>query len=244
MSATKNDEGRIQRLKDIADDLAREQAALGVQATLDANLSHLRAIKDTELNWLQLFAVVTLPAIGYLMGVGDDNAMLGWPIVALILLYLLLTGWIQYVFLRERISYYSVLRSVVRARSFFGLFDINHLSPHFAGSAFPKAFGPRPTENGTQPQSSFLRRQIYTLILYSGVLLAAGFRMYPKSPWPLLLCVLAFVFDVAWLAYLFYCDDVVLKADTAAEKDLAGSDPTWFPQTGGPGRCPPIAKRG
>ena len=230
MSVPNNDKVRIHRLKDITDNLAREQAALGVQATLDANLSHLRSIKDTELNWLQLFAVVTLPAIGYLMGVGDDNAMLGWPIVPLILLYLILTGWIQYVFLRERISYYSVLRSVVRAQNLLGLFDINLLSPHFAGSAFPKGFGPRPTENGTQPQSSFLRRQIYTVILYSGVLLAAGFRMYPKSSWPLGLCVLAFLLDILWLWYIFYYDDVVLKARTAAEKDLAGSDPAWFSQ--------------
>ncbi|MFH1922208.1 MAG: hypothetical protein ABIP48_20280, partial [Planctomycetota bacterium] len=105
MSNASDQQAPIQRLKDIPDPLVREYATLGVQVTLEANLSHLRSIKDTELNWLQMFAVVTLPAIGYLMGVGDSNPMLGWPIVIVVVVYLLLTGWVQYVFLRERISY-------------------------------------------------------------------------------------------------------------------------------------------
>jgi hypothetical protein len=220
----------IQRLKDIEDASVRDNATLGVQVTLAANLSHLRSIKDTEVNWLQLFAIITLPAIGYLMGVGDDNPLLGGPIILLIFFYLALTGWIQFVFLCERISYYSVLRSVVRAQNLLGLLDIKYLSPHFADSAFPREFGPRPEENGTQPQSSFLRRQTYTLVLYVGVLLAAAFRTYSVSAWFLAVAVLALAVDLAWLGFIFRRDDAILKEHTAAEEGLAGSDPGWFPR--------------
>jgi hypothetical protein len=196
---------------------------------LEGKLSHLRSIKDTEVKWLQLFAIITLPAIGYLMGIGDDNPLLGPPIILLFFLYLALTGWIQYVFLRERISYYSVLRSVLRAQNLLGLMDAKYLSPHFAGSAFPRGFGPSPGENGTQPQSSFLRRQIYTVILYMGVLLAAMFRTYSVSAWFSVIAIFALVGDLVWLGFIFYRDDGVLREHTAAEKDLAGSDPAWFP---------------
>lgn len=229
MTSASDQPAPIGRLKDIADEELQRRATVGVQLTLEANLSHLRYIKDTELKWLQMFAVLTLPAIGYLMGVGDTNPMLGWPIIVVVLAYLLLTGWVRYVLLRERISYYSILRSVVRGQNLFGLFDINYLSPHFAGSAFPKGFGPYPEHNGTQPESSFLRRQLYVLILYFGVLAAAAFRTCSVSFWFVVVAALCFALDLVWLGYIFYRDEIVLKADTAGEKDLAGSDPTWFP---------------
>lgn len=233
MSKTSDHQVPIQRLKDIGDPLVREQVTLGVQITLEGNLAHLRSIKDTELNWLQMFAILTLPAIGYLMGVGDDNPVLGWPIIPVFVLYLLLTGWLQYVLLRERISYYSVLRSVVRSQNLLGLFDIDYLSPHFADSPFPREFGPQPEENGTQPQSSFLRRQIYTVMLYVGFLLAAAFRACSASSRLLpitavIVAALCLALDLVWLRYIFDWDETMLKAHTAREKDLAGSDPTWF----------------
>lgn len=222
----------IQRLKDIEDASVRDHAVLGVQATLDANLSHLRSIKDTELNWLQLFAIVTLPAIGYLMGVGDENPVFGWPILLVMLFYLAFTGWVQHTFLRERISYYSVLRSVVRAQNLLGLFDFNYLSPHFAGSAFPKGFGPNPERNGTQPLSSFLRRQVYTLILYTGMPGVVAFRTFSATLWFAAVattCIVCLLLDVVWLRYLFSLDETILKAETAGERDLAGYDPAWSP---------------
>ncbi|MBI3468351.1 MAG: hypothetical protein HY000_35570 [Planctomycetes bacterium] len=201
-----------------------------VHITLQANLAHLRSIKDTEHHWLDLFALVTLPTIGYVMTVEDANPVMGWPLMVVLIIYLILLAWMQYVLMRERFSYYSVLRSVVRAQNLLGLFDVRFLSPHFAGSAFPKGFGPYPDQNGTQPQSSFLRRLIYTVLLYFGLVLAIWFRSMAIS-WSFTLVPFGcFVLDLCWLAYIFCHDQQQLARETAREAGLAGAEPTWFPQ--------------
>jgi hypothetical protein len=218
----------IQRLAEIRDPATHEAVAHGVQITLDANLAHLRSIKDTEHKWLDLLSIITLPAVGYLMAVEDCNAVWGWALLVVLGMYLVVTCWMQYVLLRERFSYYAVLRSVVRAQNLLGLFDVGFLSPHLAGSAFPRGFGPYPDREGTRPFSSFLRRQLYTLILFSGLLAAAAFRT-PVQPGLFgTLALVCLAGDVAWLVYLFRRDRQSLEHATAQEVDLAGADPAWF----------------
>jgi len=222
----------IQELSELQDERQRELVTQGLSVTLEANLAHLRAIKDTELQWLNLFSLITLPAIGYLMSVSDRNAIWGWPLIVLMASYLIVTAGVQYAQLRERLSYYSVLRAVVRAQNLFGLIRIGYLSEHFANSAFPKGFGPNPELDGTQPQSSFLRRQLYTVLLFAGLLGAAFFRTPVYRYLTGVFALAMFIADVLWLACLFRWSRDSLASATAAECSLAGADPRWFPSEG------------
>jgi hypothetical protein len=220
----------IQKLTEIEDEKFREYAAQGIQITLDGNLAHLRSIKDTEHKWVDLFSIVTLPAIGYLMTVDATNPVWGWPIAVVVGFYFALTAWLQYVLLRERYSYYSVLRSVVRAQRLLGLFEIGFLSPHFAGSAIPRGFGPHPEADGTQPYSSFLRRQVYVLILFVSLMATLMFRntFQPMTVGAVIVIVVGL--DVLWLIGVFVRDRHLLTTATERERGLAGADPAWFPE--------------
>ena len=220
----------IQRVWQIADEKLRGSVIQGIQITLDANLSHLRSIKDTEHKWVDLHSLITLPAIGYLMTVDRANDVWGWPLVAVVSAYLLLTGWVQYVLLRERYSYYSVLRTVARAQNFLGLYEVGFFSPHFAGSAFPRGYGPHPEADGTQPYSSFLRRQAYTIILFASLLATAGFRNTFLPGTFGVLTGAAFLVDLLWLVMIFQWDRTLLTTATEQERGLAGADPSWFPK--------------
>jgi hypothetical protein len=220
----------IRRLTDIADPDLRKDATLGVQITLEANLAHLRSIKDTETKWLELYAILAGPATGYVMGVQDTCAIFNWPLVFMLLLYLALTAWLQNLLLRERFSYYSVLRSVIRSQNLLGLFDISYLSEHFANSAFPAGLGPNPAKNGTQPLSSFLRRMLYVFLLYLGLLLAAFFRWCSISPWFIIAPVACLICEFCIFAGIFWWDKKHLVEETEREAGLAGYEDAWFPK--------------
>jgi hypothetical protein len=224
----------IRRLTEIEDPLAREHALLGVQTALAGGLAHLRAIKDTEHKWLELYAILVLPVIGYLMSVGATNAIFNWPLVVLLLVYLVISASLQYVLLRERLSYYAVLRLVVRSQNLLGLFDIAYLSEHFANSAFPRGYGPNPAENGTQPQSSFTRRLAYVLVLFGGLVLTAIFRWWSISPWFIVVPALCVACDGFFLWWIYRWDKQELAKATVAEARLAGSEDAWFPSPGTP----------
>jgi len=218
------------RLTQIEDSDLRANATLGVQVTLAAHLAHLRSIKDTEHKWLELYAILILPAIGYVMTVADTCAIFSWPLVVMLLLYLVLTAWLQNLLLRERFSYYAVLRSVIRSQNLLGLFDVNYLSAHFANSAFPPGFGPIPAEDGTQPQSSFRRRLRYVLFLYSALLLAAAFRWWSICQWFMVAPILFFFCGTFLYCHTFWADRKGLINMTAQEEGLAGSEADWFPR--------------
>ncbi|MGO8691441.1 MAG: hypothetical protein ACLQLG_17600 [Thermoguttaceae bacterium] len=230
MSTTSPQPDSVRRLTDIRDAAQRENATKGVQVTLEAHLAHLRSIKDTEHKWLELYAVLVLPAIGYLMSVDATNPIFNWPLVVMLVMYLGVSVWLQYVLLRERVSYYAVLRSVIRSQNLLGLFDIRYLSEHFANSAFPKGFGPNTAVNGTQPWSSFLRRLLYVVLLLAALFLAAGFRWWSISRGFVVVPVLCFLFEVAVIFCVFHLDSCGLREATAREANLAGCEERWFPK--------------
>ena len=118
---------------------------------------------------------------------------------------------------------------MTRAQNLLGLFEIGFLSQHFAGSAFPKGFGPHPEVDGTQPYSSFLRRQLYITILFLS-LMATGFFRNSFHPIAFgLFIAIAIVIDVLGLLGIFARDRRLLRTATERERGLAGADPRWFP---------------
>jgi hypothetical protein len=189
-------------------------------AMMQTQLATLQSIKAGEMQWLQFYTIVTVPAIGFLMA--SDPCKIA-PMVGLTLFaYLLITGWFQYVLLKERHSYFGVLRSVVRAQNLLGLYKSNFLSPHFANSAFPKKLGPCKAKDGTHPYSSFLNRQLYVCLFFVGLTLAGFYQA--RHFWGLTVLLI----DTAWVFVIFIWDRKCLYRQTFNEQNLSGSDPKWF----------------
>lgn len=197
-----------------------------VIAQLQGHMQHLRSIKDMELKWLDRFSAVTLPLAAYLFAVGSNNALLrGSAPVLLLVAVAFFTGWIQNVLRKERRSYFRVMRAVVRAQNYLGMFDINFVPEIMANSPFPKGLGPNPDVDGTQPYSSFLHRQVYTLIVLIAVALLTVFRRPDLS-----LCLAIIPLDVLWLYFVYRQDARDLRNEALAEKGLAGTEADWFPE--------------
>lgn len=194
-------------------DPADQATAVGAMiSTLDGHLAHLREIKQLEMAWVDRFSVLILPAIAY-FAASDPNKndfsqyQLAWTIFA----YFILTVCIQNVLLNERRSYYRVLRSVVRAQNYLGLFRLNFLSKALAGAAFPKGLGPNQDRNGTQPFRTFLYRQSYTFALFLILVLVAIYQNVAMTKYSLLV-----VFDLLWLVNIYWRDYRDLRSSTVS----------------------------
>jgi rfaE bifunctional protein nucleotidyltransferase chain/domain len=215
-------------LTDLEDPEVRSVAETGVSTTIQSNLAHLRSIKETELKWLELLAVVSLASVGYILAASNNNPIIGWAMSGPVISFFLFVAWIQFVLASERLSYYGVMRSVVRGQNLLGLYEMRFLAPRHANSAFPKGMGPDPATNGTQPFSSFLHRQIYSTVLLASIVSAATFRVMKNAPdfWKVAVAVL--VLDVLWLVHLFLRDRRMMSNAWKGERTLAGADPSWF----------------
>jgi len=202
-----------------------EQALIAV---MEASIGVLRSIKDAEFRWLELYTLLAGPAVAFLAVRGKSTDLGDALLIGMLAGYFLATIWVQFVLWKERRSYYAVLRTVVRAQNFLGLFKIEFLSDRFANSAFPKGLGPLrlncAQRNGTAPFSSFLQRHIYVLFVFVGLGLALVHNGLQSFWW-----VLGVLCDVFWVIALFLYDHSVLYREALEEKHLAGSDPTWFP---------------
>jgi hypothetical protein len=195
-------------------------------ATMQTQLSALQSIKAGEMRWVQFYAVLIAPAIGFL--IAGDSCKVARIAPYVIPAYLLVTMWLQYVLMRERHSYYGVLRSVVRAENLLGLSQL--VAKHFANSAFPKGLGPHKEKDGTQRWSSFFARQIYVFLFFFGLAVAGAYQAH--SCGVLIWACGAVAVDLVWGAIIFcYWDPKALRSDTLAEKDVVGSDPAWFTRT-------------
>jgi hypothetical protein len=190
----------------------------GLIAMMQTQLTTLQSIKAGEMQWIQFYTILTAPAIGFLIAGAPCKVA---PILPYIIpAYLVVTGWFQYVLMKERHSYYGVLRSVVRAENLLGLSGF--LAPNFANSAFPKGLGPDKEKDGTQPCSSFLARQIYVFVFFFGLAGASAYQAH--NGWVLIYVA----FDLVWVAIIFCWDQKALRRQTLEEKGLSGSDPAWF----------------
>jgi hypothetical protein len=198
-----------------------------VVTLLEGHLGHLRSIKELELAWLDRYSVLTLPAIGFLIAHDRSTARLPCSLLwIMVSAYLAITLWIQDVLRKERRSYYRVLRSVIRAENYLGLFDVNFLPAVMAGGAFPKGLGPNPSQDGTQPYASFLQRLIYTFIIYTSIVVSALYQNSALIPSIVLIAV-----DLVWLIVVFRRDKIDLRREALLEKGLAGTSPSWYPDT-------------
>lgn len=195
-------------------------------AMMQAQLETLQSIKAAEMRWVQFYTVLIAPAIGFLMA--GDSCEVARIAPYIIPAYLLVTMWLQYILMRERHSYYGVLRSVVRAENLLGLSQL--VAKHFANSAFPKGLGPHKEKDGTQRWSSFFARQIYVFLFFFGLAVAGAYQAHGCRV--LIWACGAVAVDLAWGATIFcYWDPKALRRDTLAERGVIGSDPTWFSRT-------------
>lgn len=195
----------------------------GVVTLLQSQLAQLRSIKDMEVKWLDRYSLFTIPVIAALL-INDpkERQLPGDLLIIILVLYWVVTVWIREVILKERHSYYRVLRSVVRAEHYLGL--VGTFIPNvMADAGFPKGLGPIIGHDGTQAFSSFLHKQIYFLIIYASI---AAASMYQSANW--LLAITLLLLDLVWLIGVFYRDRRVMYSEVLAEKHLTGSSPSWY----------------
>lgn len=194
-----------------------------VQSMIDPLMSTLRSIKDMELQWVEKYTIVTLPVIGYLVISNPSNGLSKPLLSGIIVGYFFFTLWFQDVLRKERRSYYRVLRTLLRAQNYLGLYKIKFLAEPFADAAFPKGLGVNKGKDGTQPYSSFLHRQIYTVVIFLAIISACIYQNGDVA-FSLFLVPL----DVAWLFYVFRLSKTELYKEAKSEEGLAGADPKWF----------------
>ena len=177
-----------------------------IDSILSAYLAQLREIKQIEIAWLDKYTLIALPAAGFLITNGPNKYSIPPGIIWIILLfYLLLTMWVQDILRKERYSYYSVLRVVIRAQKHLGLFG-TLLPKSWANYASPKGVGPDIDKDGTQPFSSFLNRILYILFIFCTIIGAAIYQ--DNSSINALALILL---DILWIIIIFNRDRFNLK---------------------------------
>ena len=149
---------------------------------LGSLMGHLREIKQIEMQWIGVYSILTVPAAGYL-SVNDMSATPGliWVLSGWALGYLLLTGWIQGALCKERLSYYSVMLTVIRLENHLSFFSKRVLPKAMAFAAFPEGVGPNEEirgKDGTQRHSSFRTRIGYTLFIYFALLAGTVYQVW------------------------------------------------------------------
>lgn len=138
-------------------------------ALLQSMHTHLRPIKALELVWIGTYAGLTLPVVAWLVlrsVAGDDLPRLLLAIIAVA--YTAVAWWFREIMLRERLSYYRVLRNVIRLQHWLGAYRWKLLSDKWRDAAYPLGEGPLPHKDGTQQAASFSDRLWYIdAVLYA-----------------------------------------------------------------------------
>ncbi|MCR4315658.1 MAG: hypothetical protein NUW37_04830 [Planctomycetes bacterium] len=194
-----------------------------IRVLMSSHLSHLRSIKDMEMKWLTSFSAISLPGLGYLLATsaGSVGTEMTSLLIALVF-YFCLTCWIQLVLSKERNSYYKVLRTVIRSQKLLGFFDANFLPSYMADAPFPKGIGEFKNIDSTQRCGSFLHRQLYTIFIFSLIVVVCVIRGLNSNAFFLL------AMDIVWLIVLFRFDERDLYRDAINEKELYGADNKWY----------------
>ena len=174
------------------------------------------------------------PPCDWLLGVqlGAANPRLSTPqVLAILVFYVLATAWFQEILLKERLSYYRVLRSVVRLELFLGLVKAGFLSDRSVKEAAPrqaeKTFS---RVRNTQPWSSFLQRLAYCSGILFLIALFCFFHSFESRDRlqvgvVALLCVMI---DVLWVCDVFLRDLKKMKGEVLREKPLAFNPSEWY----------------
>jgi len=201
----------------------------GLSILLDNHLQHLRSIKDTEEKWMERTFAIFGGSIAWLATSPELIRNIHDALMACLFIspFVFVAFFMQHVMAKERLSYYRVMRSVVRAQRLFGMFEHKFLSPGMGSAPFPLGLGPNPGSDGTQPFSSFWYRQGAIVVFLMIFLALAHFQIAPLPQWVAWGCAVA---DLGWLLYLYLRDDIKLYAAVLGEKGLAGFDDGWLPE--------------
>jgi hypothetical protein len=204
-------------------DSLEDKELQGLLVLFEGHLNHLRSIKEVEIAWLDRFSIITLPSIGYFLTRTSNTLPVDADLWLVAIVYLFVTMWMQNSLRQERLSYYRVLRSVIRIQNLLGLFKIGILTERMVDAPFPKGLGPHPKNDGTQPFASFMRRQVYTWIIYTSLIVVIVYKNILL--WPLIGLI---IIDAVFLVFVYIRDQNDLKNEAIKDKNLAGSDPMWY----------------
>lgn len=198
---------------------------------MTSQISILRSIKTNELTIVYHYIVLMLAAIGFFSTFASSlkNIHMFWAIQFLILFFVI---WFLYILLKERGSYYNLLRALLRIQNYLGLFGTANnegerekilLSLSVLDSGFPKGFGVYKDKDGTKPGSSFLARIVIVIIVY-GVFLMIS---YSNQEITYLYRLALFGTALSFAAGFFYKDSTFQKKNAAIESGLLGFEDDW-----------------
>jgi len=199
---------------------------------LETQINVLRAIKSNEMTWIYYYLLVMLAIIALLNTQGFNISLRNFIVLQSFIL--IMTIGFMYILLKERESYYNVLRQVIRIENYLGFFGYyNSMNNEVSGivlrdntfnSAFPVGYGPEKTENGTKPYSSFLWRMLFTLLIYLFFIVVTS----KENLVPFYCQISMIIFPVFFLIYLFKLDNRLQVENTLKEKGLLGAEESWF----------------
>ncbi len=193
---------------------------------LDNHLQHLRSIKDTEEKWLERMFAVFGGGIAWMATQPEMLKPMSSLSMACVFLspFVFAIFFLQHVMAKERLSYYRVMRSVIRAQSLLNMFAHGFLSQGMRSAAFPLGLGPTPHRDGTQPFSSFGYRQTAIFMFFVTFLGLASMNLTALPIWlPVTLAIL----NLCWVVHLYVLDDVKLYRAVLQERGTAGFQEDW-----------------
>lgn len=199
----------------------------GLSILLDNHLQHLRSIKETEEKWLERMFALYGASIAWMATRPKLLEEIGTIQMAIFFLspFVFAAFFLQHVMAKERLGYYRVMRSVIRAQNLFKLFEHGFLSQDMQSAAFPLGVGPNSQKDGTQPFSSFGYRQLSIHLFFVTFL---GTACLVIAPLPLWLTLMIALINVIWLVHLYVMDHVKLYAAVLGEASQAGFRSEWL----------------
>lgn len=199
---------------------------------LETQINVLRAIKSNEMTWVYYFLLVMLGVVALVNTQGFVISLRSFIVLQVFIL--LLTIGFMFILLKERESYYNVLRQVTRIQNYLGFFGYYNsfndkvsdkvLRENTYNAAFPFGYGPDKNTNGTKPYSSFLWRMLFTILIYLFFLVVST-----KEALVPFYCQISLApIPILFLFYFFRLDKKLQIKNTLNEKGLLGSDETWY----------------
>jgi len=192
---------------------------------LDPLMSTLRAIKEVENKWVDRYVVIILALLGFLVYAEKELLSFGICLGIAIVSFPLTTG-IQLTLRKERISYYFILRTLVRAQNYLGLFEDCILPSSMIDSIFPIGIGRDKSKSGTKPLASFLNRMLLLSMMFAITLLLINYLQ--RHLFIMAASAVLLISNITLVLWIYFEDDKVMRKQILSEQHLEGYDKDWF----------------